>query len=43
MGEKGFFGATRSEINRMKNEVNKDYGLSKGTKKKKRKARRKKR
>ena len=42
MGEKGFFGATRSEINRMKNEVNKDYGLSKVAKKK-RKARRKKR
>jgi len=41
MAEKGFFGATRSEINRMKNEVNKDYGLAKPKKKSKSRRRKK--
>lgn len=41
MAEKAFFGATKSEVSRMKNEVMKDYGLGKA--KPKRKSSRKKR
>ena len=38
MAEKSFFGATKSEIKRFKNEVNRDiYGKSSGKKKKSRK------
>ncbi len=33
MAEKAFFGASKSEISRFKNEVNKDFGLGKVTKK----------
>ena len=29
MAEKAFFGASKSEVSRMKNEVLKDYGLGK--------------
>jgi len=42
MVEKAFFGATKSEVNRFKNEVMKDYGLSKA-KPKRKSSRRKKR
>jgi len=33
MAEKAFFGATKSEMKRFKNEVYKDFGLGKTTKK----------
>ena len=35
MAEKAFFGATKSEVKRFKNEVYKDYGLAKTSKKRK--------
>lgn len=38
---KAFFGASRSEINRFKNEVRKDYGLGKATPRKKSRKRKK--
>ncbi len=38
--EKGFFGASKSEIRRMKKEVYKDYGLGKVDRKSKRKKKR---
>jgi hypothetical protein len=42
MAEKAFFGATKSEMNRFKNEVNKDYGLGKIKPKPKSKSRKRK-